>query len=46
MATQNSSGTYVLTAKGKADMAAAKAGGGSSGSDGGSDGGSSGGSGC
>jgi len=47
MATQNSSGTYELTAKGKADMAAAKAGGGSSGSDGGSGGsGGSGGRGC
>ena len=46
MATQNSSGTYELTAKGKADMAAAKAGGGSGGDGGGSSGGGSGGSGC
>ena len=34
MATQNSSGTYVLTAKGKADMAAAEAGDGDTGSSG------------
>ena len=39
-ATQNSSGTYELTAKGKADMAAAEAGGGDAGGD------DSGGSGC
>ena len=36
MATQNSSGTYELTAKGKADMAAAEAGDGDTGSSGGS----------
>ena len=34
MATQNSSGTYELTAKGKADMAAAEAGDGDTGSSG------------